>query len=94
MLISAANIPNYKYLFVGDTLHYKEGCIFVFGENTLWKIVLFITVKQIAPFNMSSTLPTLDPFYDQSKPFSELELSKSLQFLGFGAWGNLEPGNW
>ena len=47
-----------------------------------------------ALFNMSSSIPVTDPFYERFVgPFSELEINESLKFLGYKKWEHLQPSN-
>ena len=41
---------------------------------------------------MSSNIASLEPIFASSKKVSQIEVSKALATLGFGAWNELEPG--
>ena len=62
-------------------------------KNNLQKAALLCFALANCIVRMASA-SAIDPWHDQSKPFSDVELSRALLLLGFGSWPSLQAGNY
>ena len=71
--------------------HLKHGSTHLRGSTNNYYLLGGELKKKEKKLNMTSNVPMVEAIFAHSKR-TQMEISKALATLGFGAWNELEPG--